>query len=226
MSIDLSMFMDENGNISSDKVELVKGAIEKHVSGLNDSKNAILTEKKKLQERMKLYEDIDPEEYKKIKSEYEQLSTKIAEGENDATKIKNALTSKYEKELEEYKKQVNEYKTKYQQKIIDETLTAELEKVGVTNPAYKKSVKALLKNEIDIKDDTVLLGEKTVDQYIKEWSETEEAKAFITAKENAGGGFKTPGSSSNEDVSKMTVAEKAAFIEKYGAEAYRKKAGF
>jgi len=222
MSVDLSMFQDENGNISADKIEVIKEAIEKQTSGLAESKNKILAEKKKLQERIKLFEGIDPERAKQLETEYEELQNKISEKDNDATAIKKALETKYTKQIKEYEENLNTYKSKYEQKMIDETLTTELEKIGVTNPIYKKSVKALLKEQIKLQDDTVFLGEEPVDSYIKKWSETEDAKAFITPAENSGGGYKKSGGTlATQKISKnATAKEKTDYITKYGQEAF------
>lgn len=224
MSIDLSMFQDENGNIAADKVDAIKSAFEKQTQGLAENKESILAEKKKLQDRMKLFEGIDPERARKLEAEYEELQAKLSETDNDATAIKKALEKKFGKQIDEYEEKLNNYKSKYETKVIDETLTAELEKIGITNPAYKKSVKALMRDNVKLQDDTVLLGEETVDTYIKKWSETEEAKAFITPAQNAGGGYKKTSGISHKNFSQMTSSEKAKLMNEVGLKEYQKLA--
>jgi archaellum component FlaC len=224
MSLDLSMFMDENGNIPSEKVETLKGAVEKYNEGLVKNKESLLEEKKALQKRMKIYEGIDPEKVKELQEEYDRLSTEVAAKQNDAETIKESLTKKYESQLEEYKNNYSEIQKKYQDKIVNETLTSQLEAAGVDNPVYKKAALAMIKPNTKFENETVLVGDKTAEDFIKEWTESDEAKAFITARNNTGGGIK---SNANGGVMQKisvnaSIKEKTAYIAEHGREAFEK----
>jgi hypothetical protein len=224
MSLDLSMFQDEEGNIKADKVEDVKAAVQKYNEGIVSNKEQILQEKKALQKRMKIYEGIDPAKVKELQEEYDRLSTEVAAKQNDAEAIKESLTKKYESQLEEYKNNYLEIQKKYQEKIVNETLTTQLEKAGIDNPVYKKAALAMIKPETKFENDTVLVGDKTVDDFIKEWTESDEAKAFITARNNTGGGVKSNANSGviQKITKDASIKEKTAFIAAHGREAFEK----
>lgn len=213
----LKELQDEQGAIPADRVDSLVEKMKEHNQGLVNNKEKLLSEKKKadeekrkLEEKIQLYEGIDPEKVKKLEKEYEELSEQVNLKENDAVSIKKALTEKYEKEKQEIMEQLEEFKGKYTEKTVSETLSQQLEKAGVTKPTYKKAVMNMLKNKTKVVDDAVLVGDKTADEYIKEWSETDEAKDFISAEKTTGGGAKTPGGNKEQNNVDDSALRKAA----------------
>lgn len=190
----LKEITDENGNIPSDRVTSLIEKFKGFNEGLEKNKNQILEEKKRLQDKIKLYEGIaSPEELEKMKTQLEEMKEKEASKSNDAETIKRMLTEKHNKEIEALRKENNEFKEKYINKMINETMTAELEKAGVTNPELRKAVLSMFGKDAKVIDDNVLVGDKAVSDFIKDWSQSDGAKAFITQPTSTGGGQKNPG---------------------------------
>lgn len=69
--------------------------------------------------------------------------------------------------------------------IVDDGLTNQLTKAGV-KPEYLEATKALLRSKVSVADNKAVVGEKGLEEFMKEWSTTD-GKAFITAPANGGG---------------------------------------
>jgi wobble nucleotide-excising tRNase len=78
------------------------------------------------------------------------------------------------------------------QLLIQNGLTAELSKAGVTNPTHLKAVQAMLKENVQIvvEGDARIakIGDKALSDYVKEWAAGDEGKHFVQAPANSGGG--------------------------------------
>lgn len=68
-----------------------------------------------------------------------------------------------------------------------------LGKVGVNKQTLKKAALAMWKDEARLLDGTVFIGDKPADDFINEWTESAEAKDFISAPVNKGGDYKQTG---------------------------------
>lgn len=216
----LKEIIDENGNIPADNVGKLVESFKDFNKGLAENKNKILAEKKQLENKIKLYEDIDPDEVKKLKEEYEKLTEKVNLNDNDAEKIKKMLTEKYNKEIEAERQLRMEIEKKYTSKIINEKLSEELDRIGIKKPTYKKAVSKLFENDIKVIDSNILVGDKDITDFINEWSQSDEAKDFIDVEMTVGGGVKKTGTPTMD----YTGSKKDALniLKTQGKEAYLK----
>lgn len=124
--------------------------------------------------------EIDPEEYEGLKVKLETVTTELEKvtkaSKLDAEKLNNQLKSK---------------DTVLQKLLIEGGLTEALVKVG-TRPELMAGAKALLAGKAQIKVEgdnySAVIGDKSLLDSVKEWSTSDEGKAFIKTDGNGGGG--------------------------------------
>jgi hypothetical protein len=158
----------------------LKAAIDEAQAALVAKNKELLAELKEA----KKGRTIDPADVEKLEQQIEKLSgerdaaTKAAK---DAGKLAEAATKKLQDE------------SGFTQKLlIDNGLTAELTKHGVTNPVHLKAAQAMLRAGVQIAQDgetrVAKVGEKALADFVKEWAAGDEGKHFVTAANNGGGG--------------------------------------
>lgn len=171
--------------------------IDEAVSPLVKKRDELLNEVKKLRKNS----EIDPEEFNKLKDENEQLQAKISESEK--------LVKKANADLEVTKKAMESESGYVQKLLIENGLTEALNAAGV-KPELAKAVKAMFAGQAQIKIDgenrNAVIGDKSLSDFIADWSKSDEGKHFVVASVNSGGGAN--GSNGANGASKtMTRAE-------------------
>jgi seryl-tRNA synthetase len=157
----------------------VQTAIEEATKGLVKKRDELLAEVKKLRKDS----SIDPDDYNRLKEEKETLSDKL----NELTKTSKQYTA----ELERIKKAAAD-EAEYSSKLLVETnLNDAINSIGI-KPEFNRAVKALFANQAQViasqEGRSVKIGDKSVSDFMKEWSETDEGKSFRAAPINQGGG--------------------------------------
>lgn len=119
----------------------------------------------------------------------------------DLEKIKSNARKPVERERDELKQRAEQAEGRLESLVIDSALTGAVSELKVATP-YQKAVKAMFRDKVKVTegDEGELVaiiegeyGEQPVDKYLKEWSQTDEGKAFIEADRNNGGGARNPG---------------------------------
>ena len=171
----------------------VKDEIEKATEPLSKKRDEVLAEKKKLQNRLKLFDGVDAVEYTKLKGQLEELELKEVFEVGDLDAIKTALTSKHQAELDGLQEKLSSSETFITKLLVDQGLTNNLLKANVSE-RYLPAVKALLKDGVQITTDetsgerTAVVGELPLNEYVEKWAASEEGKNYITAQNNSCGG--------------------------------------
>lgn len=157
----------------------IKDAVEEATNGLIKKRDELLAEVKSLRKKA----EIDPEDYNRIKEENEQLKDKLTEQEK--------LVKKSATDLEAAKKAMESESGFVQKLLIDNGLSEALTKAGV-KPELAKAVKAMFAGQAQIKIDgenrNAVIGDKSLSDYISEWSKSDDGKHFVVAPVNGGGG--------------------------------------
>src|SRR5574343_235824 len=166
-------------NTTEGKAEL-KRLIDEATDGLVRKRDELLNELKPLREKIK---GVEPVEFYRLKDENEQRQAKISESENMVKKI-NA-------DLEMTKKAMESESGFVQKLLIENGLTEALNAAGV-KPELSKAVKAMFAGQAQIRIDgenrNAVIGDKSLSDFIAEWSRSDEGKHFVTASVNSGGG--------------------------------------
>lgn len=119
----------------------------------------------------------------------------------DLEKIKANARKPVERERDEAVERAEKAEGQLQSLVVDNALTNALTDVKIASP-YVVAVKAMFRDKVKVTegDDGAPVamiegeyGEQPVAAYLKEWSQTDQGKAFVAAPENGGGGARTTG---------------------------------
>ena len=202
---------DSTMEITPEIQAAIDAAVESATTGLKAKNDQLLAEKKKLQKAA----DITPEMLADVEADRDRLQTDLATIQKDHKKLKadfegaqNALKSE----------------SGFTQKmLIENGLSSELMKNGITNPVHLKAAQAMLRDGVQVVIDgenrTAKVGEKSLSDHVKEWAASDEGKHFVAAPGNSGGGATGGNGGGAANVKGKvdgTEAERAAyFAEKY-----------
>ncbi len=200
--------------------DLVKAALaeqaeehEAEVKGLKDKKTELLGKIAKLKAG-----EGDGTNSEKLEAELEATKTELVKVQKD---YKKAVT-----ELETTKGELGTERTASTNEFKENQLTAALTGVKV-DAKFLPAVKAMLASKVDVKlegsERKALVGDKALGDFIKEWSQGDEGKAYITAPNNNGGGSGGDGGSQGDKPTKtraeydtMAPAEASKFFSEGG----------
>jgi uncharacterized protein YoxC len=188
----------------------IDAAVTAATEGLASKNRELLAEVKKLKKGV----EVDPAEVERLEAEIESLNSEratLAKSVKELTKQVENVTNSLSTE------------SKFTQRLLVENgLSAELAKAGVTNPAHMRAAMALLKDQVQViaegETRSAKAGDKPLSDFVKEWATGDEGKHFVTAQANTGGG--ATGSTGGGAAAKGKVdgneAERAAyFAEKF-----------
>ncbi|MBC8392614.1 MAG: hypothetical protein H8E17_08635 [Deltaproteobacteria bacterium] len=157
-----------------------QAAADEAVEGLKTKNTELLAKLKKAQKDA----TIDPADHAALQAELDAAQNKLTE----ATKALKAATI----ESDKIKKQYETESKVAHNLLVDNGLSTALLAVGVKDPDFFDMAKAkfspLVKLEADGEKRTAKIGDKTIDEHIKEWSVTDAGKKCIGAPNNSGGG--------------------------------------
>lgn len=196
----------------------VKAELEKMVaeatSGLVAKRDELLAEVKKLRKN----QEIKPEQLEALEEQIETYKSQLTEAQK--------MTKQSVAELDRLKKAYETEASFNSKMLVDAGLTDAIAKAGVA-PQYIKAVKSMLASQVQVKvegdERKAVIGDKTLADFIGEWSKSDEGKYFIAAPSNSGGGSTGGGNAGGgvktmprTDFDKISSAEKAAFLKEGG----------
>ena len=178
-------------------------ALKDEVDALKNKNKELLTEVKK--ERNKNRE-LNLEDFNKLTEKVEQL-------ESENSKLNGTIKLK-EIEVQKLSTSFQEANGKLEQLSYDDAITKVVD--GLKLAGNKQAIaKKLLKAEATFKDGALSFGDKSVDDFVKDWtSPTGEGYMFLEGTQHSGGGA-SGGSNTNISVSGKldgTKAEQEAYI--------------
>jgi hypothetical protein len=200
--------------MSDDIQEQIKAAVEEATAGLAAKNKELLAELKEA----KKGKQIDPAEVEKLESKIALLETDLG----NATKALKDGNRAYES-----LKASLDAETGFTSKLLlDNGLTDALVKNGVAAP-FLPAVKAMLISQAKIEangnDRVAKIGDKELNEFVKDWATSDDGKNFISAPANAGGGSAggSSGGTGGKTVSRssfdaMSHVERANFVKQGG----------
>ena len=173
--------------------EGVKSEIGTATKSLEENKGKILAEKKSLQNKLKLFDGIDPEKYSLIQKQLEELELREHVEVGDLQGFKELLQKKHQAELDALNEKLSQSDSYISSLLIDQGLTGALTENRVSE-RFLPAVKALLMDRVQIQhnqetgDRAAVVGDVALKDYVKTWSESDEGKVYVKADTNLGGG--------------------------------------
>lgn len=197
MSVDLS-----NAEVQQAIKDAVAAAVEAATSPLVAKRDELLGEVKKLRKESA----IKPEDVEKLESQIDTLKADLATAQTEAKTFKTNA-EKIQKTLET--------ESSFNHKLlVDNGLTDELTKAGVTNPAFLKAVKSTLAQQVKVviegEQRIAKAGDKSLTDFVKEWATSDEGKHFVSATNNSGGGSQGGGGGGQSNQQLTSVQKIAA----------------
>jgi len=192
--------------------EAVAEAVSEATEGLKNKNSELLGKVKKLQKKA----EIDPDDYNALHTELDQANDKLSKALKEA-KTATAEAEKSKKSFEGESKVVHDL-------LVDQGLSKSLLENGVKKPQYLTAAKAMLKGQValDIDGDkrVAKVGDKTLDEFVKEWAGSDDGKEFVDAAINkgGGGGGNNGGGGSSEDMAKLSPEARLDVLNKAGGE--------
>jgi hypothetical protein len=192
--------------------EAIETAVEEAVAALKEKNSQLIAEKRKLSAG----KAIDPEEFESAKTAAEKAQADFA-----------ALQKKYDKDVKAATTALEAEQRASHALLADHGLTEALTKAGVA-AQFLAPLKALFLPQTKVVADgdvrKALVGDKDVPTFVSEWAKGEEAKHFIKAPANNGGGATggASGATGNKSITQeafdaLRPKERAAFMTQPGA---------
>lgn len=179
-------------------------ALESEKESINNKNKELLTELKTARNKNK---EVDTDAYYKALDEVDSFKA-------ENSKLNQTLGLKT-KEVEKLSTTLNELDTNLKTTKLENTLNDELSKLRV-----KPTVLSFIKDGLQAKskfseDGSILIGDKSISDYLTEWANTESGRDCIMPSGNVGSGASGGNNTSTTvDISKMTPNE----MMKYGRE--------
>lgn len=107
----------------------------------------------------------------------------------DSEKWQEALELKeksFNTQIEEYTQKNSALEQQVTKLLIDDGLSKALDGVNI-NPSLKRGAESMLRASATISDGKAMIGEKSLSDAVKEWSETDAGKPYCLASNNTGG---------------------------------------
>lgn len=222
--------------------EQTKSIVNEQLKGLQNKNSELLGEVKKLKDfKRGVPEDLDLEEYERLKQEAKDAEQRKAEEKGEWEKLRGTLVETHNQEKATLQEERDAFKAAMEGNLIDSVVNRTLADAGASLPLMDHVVRRNLrvvqdedtgKYGVAVVDDTGSprisgpTGEPmTVAELVKEFSEKPEyAPAFPGTKASGSGaqGGSRAGRPARK-VTEMSRAEKAEFISEHGLAEYNKR---
>lgn len=181
--------------------------LEEELQALQAEKDALLNKNKELLSELKTArnknKEIDSDAYYKTLDELDSLKS-------ENSKLSNELNKK-SKDFDGLSKALEEKENYLRGMTLENALNDNLSKIGVKTE-YMEAVRALMKQNAKVEDNNVLIGDKSIGDYISSWA-NESGKAFISAPANSGSGANGgQGGQTTQKLSDLTESERIALF--------------
>ena len=170
-------------------LDKIEGLTPEQMEAINGLAGGLISKKTELEEKLSKTKTMASEN----QSAVEKLAALEALQEQkeleDKQNYKQALTlttDKYTKQINDLTEMVGSFQQKERNTTISTSLTEALTEARV-NPLHSEYVTSYFKQQAQLIDGQVVIGDKTLSDAIRDWSETDQGKAVRLAPDNARG---------------------------------------
>jgi len=192
-------------------LENIEGLTPEQMEAINGLAGGLINKKTELEEKLSKTKTVANENQSAVEklAALEALQQqKELEDKQNYEQALNLTNDKYTKQINELSEKVGLFEQKERSMLIGSSLSEALTDARV-NPLHSEYVTSYFKQQAQLIDGKVVIGDKPLSDAIKEWSETDQGKAVRLAPDNARGdslGTKNVSGSGNT----MTPDEKRA----------------
>jgi phage I-like protein len=193
-------------------LDKIEGLTPEQLEAINGLAGGLISKKLELEEKLsktKLTANENQSAVEKLAAfEASQAQTELENKQNyDAALALNG--DKFTKQINELTEKVGLFEQKERSTLISNSLSEALTEARV-NPLHSEYVSSYFKQQAQLIDGKVVIGDKSLSDAIKEWSETDQGKAVRLAPENVGGNSKGSTNVSGSG-NQMSESEQRAF---------------
>jgi hypothetical protein len=186
------------------KTKLIDAA-NKRAGGLV-SKNTELLEKISQNRNSSLESQSAAAELSELKAQRDQQEQESKKNYDSAL---NLNSEKYTKQINELSEKIGQFETKERNSAIGKSINDTLNELRV-NPLYSDMVTTHFKQQAQLVDGKVMIGETSLSDAAKAWSETDQGKAVRLAPDNSGGNSNGGTNKAGSGNAKETDSDKRA----------------
>jgi hypothetical protein len=192
-------------------LDKIEGLTPEQLEAINGLAGGLISKKTELEEKLSRTKTVANENQSAVEklAALEALQQqKELEAKQNYDEALVLTTDKYTKQISELNEKVDLFEQKERSTLIGNSLSEALTEARV-NPLHSEYVTSYFKQQAQLVDGKVVIGDKPLSEAIKEWSDTDQGKAVRLAPDNARGdssGTKNVSGSGNT----MTADEKRA----------------
>lgn len=166
--------------------------------------------RKELSGRLQQFGDVTPDDVEQLREELaEARDGDDVDVEAKISEVKEKVASKYEDQLDEKDSKLEKFRSALHRRTVESELDRALDEVGVRTE-FKPAVRSLLKEQYDptmVEEDGDMVGvfeqspdgipgKRPIEDFVSEWSETEQATHYLESSGKSGSGA-SPSASGN-----------------------------
>lgn len=176
---------------------------------LTDANDGLKRDLVKLKEKIKEFDGLDIADLKKAKEDLERIQSENQNNETEIQKAMRIASEQHKQTIDAMNKRLDMLTNRNRTLLVDDALRSELVKSNC-KPLLVEAAISLLKPNVTIIEadgmEKATIGDKSISEYVAEWSKSEVGSNFILAKQNTGGG--------NVNVSKQAIDENSKFFDR------------
>ena len=163
-------------------------------------------------------------EVERLETELSETASKLRKSESDLRTITRTLEN-VTGERDTLKTNLQNEQSLSRNEFVNNRLTAELVGVNVGSQ-FLDDLTVSLARQVEVKDQegkrVAFVGDKSLGDFIKDWSLGDKGKHYVTAPINGGGGTQTPGNPQGgaKKINEMTLVERTAHYNAIGKSAF------
>jgi hypothetical protein len=193
------MDLSDIEGLTADQIKAINSKHEADIDGLKSKNSELINSLKKTKTGSE-------EELKILREFKENAELEEAKRVKDFEKALSLKEEQFNKKLDELTSSKNDLNSRYEKIMIDNELSKQLDGLNIDKD-FKDAVTALLRPQIQLKEGAAMASDKPMSEFLKEWAGSDNAKRFIKAPENNGGGAGGGDKSGGPELSHLSVTE-------------------
>ena len=193
-------------------LDKIEGLTPEQLEAINGLAGGLISKKSELEEKLsktKMVANENQSAVEKLAALEALQQQKELEAKQNYDEALALHSDKYTKQINELSEKVGLFEQKERSTLISNSLSEALTDARV-NPLHSEYVSSYFKQQAQLIDGKVVIGDKSLSDAIKEWSETDQGKAVRLAPENVGGNSKGSTNVSGSG-NQMSESEQRAF---------------
>jgi len=188
--------------LTEDQINSITGQVDDDIKGLKDKNSELLG---KISKGKNSTTELESEitRLRALEDQVKQDEALSKKNYDEALKLVNESS---ENKINELSEQLTATKQLNYTMLVDNGLSLALDSINII-PGLKQGALSMLKPQVTVKDGKAVVNDASLSDFIKQWSETDEAKLYLQSANTSGSGSGN-GQKNNQDFSNKTSHDK------------------